>query len=52
MNRPRDQKRGDAQGALLVGSKAILCHNNGGDRPLYIRVSDFSKQLLPSARSE
>lgn len=52
VNRPRDQKRGDAQGALLVGSKAILCHNNGGDTPLYIRVSDFSKQLLPSVRSE
>lgn len=23
---------------LLVGSKAILCHNNGGDTPLYISL--------------
>lgn len=33
---------------LLVGSKAIVCHNNGGDTTLYISVRDFSKQLFPA----
>lgn len=36
---------------VVLANKAILYYNNGGHRPLYISVCDFSKQLFSSVKT-